>query len=274
MDFTDIDSSTAGRYTVFSCRIKPTKDVLENVPITTRFIRIKARYNYSLEKSYSVVVEQAPIPLSDISPFEDIELPPSITKNRPTQTLYTGYPSNTDIDTYFRRKNSELAGIGQCIKDVESSTQIPAIIILGVSNLESDKSGGQWAKLSGLAQLNYNLFGRKCTPSYISERCPFSNKRECCKGYSKKTLDIVYEPNEPNVYRAYPNYCESIQDFGNLISTDNRYSTTMRYTTNPEEMVRLIGKAGYATDLNWANKVIERMRIIKDDLTKVPTTIV
>ena len=59
-DYRDID-----RFRTFSCKLKFDKRaVLENTPITTKFIRIRARYDYLLEKRTDVTVEQAPGTLS------------------------------------------------------------------------------------------------------------------------------------------------------------------------------------------------------------------
>jgi len=55
-EFKDID-----RFKTFACRLTLIKDeLLENTPITTKFIRVKARYKYFIDKSYNVIVEQAP----------------------------------------------------------------------------------------------------------------------------------------------------------------------------------------------------------------------
>lgn len=59
-DYRDID-----RFRTFSCRLKFNKgNALENTPITTKFIRIRARYDYLLEKQTPVTVDQAPGTLS------------------------------------------------------------------------------------------------------------------------------------------------------------------------------------------------------------------
>src|SRR3989338_3807560 len=278
-DVKDFKDLASGRFLTFSCRLNINKnDVLENAPITTKFIRIRARYEYLVKSQVPVTVEHPYSYTTDYVPFEDIDVSPYI-KQRPSQELYPGYPSGTDIDTYFKSKNSELAGHGQCIKDIESEKGIPAIVTLGIANLESDKSGGQWSKFSGLAQLNYNLFGIKCPESsqsyqdYINNVCQFADKKQCCKGYSKTSADIIYEPTAKNIYRAYTNYCESVKDFARFISTE-RYKTAMGYTNNPEEMVRQLGKARYASDPAWADKVIARMKTIQDDIRKVTAGVV
>ena len=50
----------------FVCRFEPSKAVLDATPITTRYFRVRARYNYLLENPVSVNVEQAlvaPVPI-------------------------------------------------------------------------------------------------------------------------------------------------------------------------------------------------------------------
>ena len=49
-----------GRYLTFGCRLKTSADVLDNSPITTRYFRVIARYNYLLENNVPVVIEASP----------------------------------------------------------------------------------------------------------------------------------------------------------------------------------------------------------------------
>jgi len=275
IEFKDLNKDI-DKHRSFVCRFTPSQSILDDTPITTRYFRARARYNYAAENSVTVNVEQLPVTAVEV---------PTITYDFDTglygeyivpQAPYPGYPSHTDIDEYFRSKGSILEGTGQCIKDVEAETKVPALVILSVANLESDKSGGQWTSLSGLARLSNAMFGIKCLPKndpYVNNYCTFADKRLCCKGYSKTRKDIIYEPGDPNVYRAYQNYCESFRDFGRVISTASIYSKAMLYTNNPEEMIRQIRAAGYASDINWANLVIGRMRIVKTDLDRIGTTI-
>ncbi len=48
------------RYKTFACRLSPQNEVLGSTPITTRFVRVRARYDYSMQKSVNVPVELAP----------------------------------------------------------------------------------------------------------------------------------------------------------------------------------------------------------------------
>ncbi len=44
----------------FECRFTPSEKVLEKTPITTKYFRVRARYNYLTENSFSVAVEKPP----------------------------------------------------------------------------------------------------------------------------------------------------------------------------------------------------------------------
>jgi hypothetical protein len=52
----------------FRCRFDPSQSVLGNEPITTRYFRVRARYNYLLENSVTVNVEQLPVAVVDRVP--------------------------------------------------------------------------------------------------------------------------------------------------------------------------------------------------------------
>ena len=66
--YRDID-----RFKTFQCRITADQSVLDNVPITTKYIRLKARYDYLLEKSYDVTVEKSPVPTVPVSSQKAID---------------------------------------------------------------------------------------------------------------------------------------------------------------------------------------------------------
>jgi len=61
-------------------------------------------------------------------------------------------------------------------------------------------------------------------------------------------------------FRSYSSPLESWMDFGKLIGLHPRYQMAMEFTDQPEQMVREIHQAGYATDPEWASKVVSIMR--------------
>jgi hypothetical protein len=242
-DYIDIDQN---RHKTFGCRIKVTSSILENTPITTKYIRALTRYEYTIDQSYVVKVQQAPAST--------------------LRTPMTYLPSNIDIDEYLKSKNSPLQGVGQCIRDTDKRTKIPASVILGVAVHESN-----WGK-SGLAQQSKNLFGIKCTKSYVDNTCTFAIKSQCCRPYSKTGLDMQWEPDADNTYRVYQDWCESINNFANLISTTQRYSHTLQYASTPTVMLTKIRESGYASDPRWADSVSAIIRQFPSEVASSAAT--
>jgi flagellar protein FlgJ len=67
-------------------------------------------------------------------------------------------------------------------------------------------------------------------------------------------------------FRAYDNAEESFLDYGKLISSNSRYKNALQYTNDPEQYIREIAKAGYATDPGYAAKIISLIETIKKKL--------
>ncbi len=55
-DYKDIDSQ---KFRTFSCLVNPAPEVLDKTPITTRYFRVRARYEYLLENTVQVNIEQS-----------------------------------------------------------------------------------------------------------------------------------------------------------------------------------------------------------------------
>lgn len=189
------------------------------------------------------------------------------------------------IDRFFSSRQSPLEGQGQCIMEQSQRTGVPALVIISVAALESD-----WGK-SGLSndycpraqpynnpadKYSNNLFGYKGSGTtgncrWRTQEClsaqPPDNLGECATpcDTGKKCYYII------DNFRSYNNKCESIADFVDLISKGANYRNAMKYAQNPETMISEMGKAGYATDPNWANKVTGTMKTF---LTQYPYVII
>jgi len=188
----------------------------------------------------------------NVSNEKPAEKPIALTEEESVTALAYA-PSNTKIDEWLKGKNSPLAGLGQCILDTSSKTKVPAELILAVAIHESN-----WGK-SGLAQQCKNLFGIK------------SSTRDCEMMTSEHLNGQDIQIKAP--FMKYENPCQSITYFGKLISTSSYYKEAMQYTNDPIQMAYAIhGCSGpysghsciYATDPEWASKVIEHIKEIKD----------
>lgn len=120
---------------------------------------------------------------------------------------------------------------------------VPASITLGQIILES--SGNNPGGLSGLAYKAKNLFGIKAGNSWRG------------KTYSAKTGEYgsggYY--NTTSAFRAYDSFAESIDDHGKLLASPH-YQKYLKGVTNYKEYAKGIKAAGYATDPNYASKLI------------------
>ena len=214
-----------GRFTQFGCRLVLNNDILEEgSSITRKYIRVRAKYNYLLESTYSVPIEQIP---------------------SSTTIIYITYtPSNTDIDTYFKEKKSPMEGLGQCMKEAEQRTKVPVLLMLGVAGQENSFAKSQ------LALQSKNIFSITCGSYVTSGKCKLADKNACCKDW------VTYKGTTKS-FRQYQDFCESVNDFADLISDPLKlYAEAMKYTGNPVKMVEEMMKAGYAEEgQSWANGV-------------------
>ncbi len=250
---------TDGKYLNFRCRYDiDTANFFEPTPITTRYFRARARYNYTTENSVNVAVQESPFAL----PESTKEAPHPVT---PPALTYT--PSSTDLDKYLRSLNSPLEGTGQCFLDTEKDSGISYALMLAIAAGESG-----WGK-SYLAQNSNNLFGIKCEQKYTAQDCTLTDKSKCCSGeYKKSALDMKYEPKAKNSYNQYRDWCESIHDFPKYLARNpGLYSEALQSRSDPIAMVRKLG-THYATDPDWADKVIKLMAQIQAGVRRYRTS--
>ncbi|HOT29449.1 MAG TPA: glucosaminidase domain-containing protein [Candidatus Ozemobacteraceae bacterium] len=122
-----------------------------------------------------------------------------------------------------------------------AATGVPASVTLAQAALET----GWGASTIGSAK---NLFGIKGTGPAGSVTVP---TREWSGG---RFITINAK------FRKYNTWKESVDDHARLISQVSRYKNCMKYRNDPDRFAREVQKAGYATDPNYANKLIGIMK--------------
>lgn len=93
---------------------------------------------------------------------------------------------------------------------------------------------------------NNNYYGIKASKSWKGESLAVSS----AEFEDGKFVDKV------SSFRAYPSIFESMKDYINLISTSDRYSKAAKLSYDPKQYFKEIQRAGYATDPNYADKLI------------------
>jgi flagellar protein FlgJ len=92
---------------------------------------------------------------------------------------------------------------------------------------------------------SHNLFGIKAGSSW--------------KGESARAITSEFRNGEmvkeTAQFRSYDSYKDSFHDLVTLLQTNNRYQDVVKSADNPEQFVRELQKAGYATDPDYASKI-------------------
>ena len=132
-----------------------------------------------------------------------------------------------------------------------ASTGIPAQFMLGQAALET---GWGKAEIRGAdGQNSYNLFGIKAGANW--------------KG---RTVDIVtteYVDGKPqkqvDTFRAYDSYADSFRDYANLLRGNARYQNAIAQGQDAAGFAQGLQQAGYATDPNYAQKLMSVIRLVE-----------
>jgi len=95
-------------------------------------------------------------------------------------------------------------------------------------------------------QSSHNLFGIKADPSWVGPKS-VSLTTEVRDGLVKR---------ENAAFRSYQDFKESIQDYLTFLKDNPRYQEALEKTAQPEQYMKALSEAGYATDPNYAQKVL------------------
>lgn len=162
----------------------------------------------------------------------------------------TGSSSIDRVATAVRGAPQHISEFVNKMRDAvqmaSAETGVPAKLIMSQAALESG-----WGKREILldnGQTSHNLFGIKATGGW---------KGKVTNIMTSEFVDgKMVKMKQP--FRAYDSYADSLTDYARLISTSPRYESVLRAST-AEEAARRVQEAGYATDPNYADKLISIM---------------
>lgn len=132
------------------------------------------------------------------------------------------------------------------------SSGIPSHLMLGQAALESGWGKRQIKGQNG--EESYNLFGIKANNSWDGKVVE-TMTTEYINGIKHKRVEK---------FRAYDNYAESFKDFANLMQNNPRYKSVLANTSNTKEYANALQDAGYATDPNYAKKLVSVIGMVSN----------
>ncbi|AOI79889.1 MULTISPECIES: flagellar assembly peptidoglycan hydrolase FlgJ [Burkholderia] len=131
-----------------------------------------------------------------------------------------------------------------------ATTGIPARFIVGQAALESGWGKREIRAADG--STSYNVFGIKANKGWT--------------GRTVSALTTEYVNGTPRrvvaKFRAYDSYEHAMTDYANLLKNNPRYAGVLSASRSVEGFAHGMQKAGYATDPNYAKKLISIMQQI------------
>lgn len=163
-----------------------------------------------------------------------------LTKNSVVKAIYSAIKGAPEHIRQFVEKMSHAAEVAA------GESGVPSKLILSQAALES--GWGRREIIGPDGNTSFNLFGIKASPNW--------------KGKVVEIVTTEYENGiarkVPQSFRAYDSYAESFADYAKLIGQSRRYSGVVQAAT-AEEAAHRIQAAGYATDPDYAKKLISIM---------------
>ena len=172
----------------------------------------------------------------------------SVSKHKDVQTPLKAGRKSPLLDRAKERINSAEDFVNHLRPYAEKAAKelgVDANILISQAALETGWGKSVIKTSDGTS--SYNLFNIKADKSW--------------QGQQQKILTLEYKDGvarkEMAGFRAYSSYQESFDDYVNFIKTNPRYKTAMKMAEKPERYMHELQQAGYATDPDYANKVMK-----------------
>ena len=130
---------------------------------------------------------------------------------------------------------------------------VPPQLMLGQAALESGWGKREIRMADG--SNSFNLFGIKANGGWNGKVAEVMT--------TEYKNGVAYKQVEK--FRAYSSYAEAFQDYAGLIGNNPRYANVLQQGGDVVGMAQAMQKAGYATDPDYADKLVRVMGMVKMD---------
>ena len=129
-------------------------------------------------------------------------------------------------------------------------TGVPTQLVMGQAALESGWGRREILQSDGSA--SFNLFGIKAGGNWNGKVAEVITT-EYHNGIASKQIEK---------FRAYSSYSEAFSDYAHLLRDNPRYARVLQSGQGNPELAHALQQAGYATDPDYANKLVKVMNRI------------
>ncbi len=144
----------------------------------------------------------------------------------------------------FKTPSEFIKNMRPYAEDAADKLGVPANILLAQSALET--GWGQKVIKNRDGNSSYNLFGIKADERWSGDKVKVASL-EFYNGEAKKKV---------SEFRVYNSFKESFDDYVNFIKDNTRYLDALKNGASAEHYIKALQDAGYATDPEYANKII------------------
>jgi len=194
---------------------------------------------------------------------KEIKITAQLADNKETSALLTNNqksaffekkvePKETEVDVTGVSKKSLFENASQFVKELLPMAQKVAQTIgvdpkLLVAQAALETGWGKFIMHNQQGESSNNLFGIKSGAKWTGESVNV-NTLEVEKGVFIKVKDD---------FRMYDSFEKSFSDYVDFLQTNPRYQSALNVVKDAKQFIQSLQQAGYATDPNYANKILK-----------------
>jgi flagellar protein FlgJ len=194
--------------------------------------------------------------LNNISTVKDSSAHQDPSKDRQTNGSIAAQAASMMQSPAFEQPKDFVSALTADAKRVQDKINVPFEVVIAQAALET--GWGQKIIKTNSGESSNNLFNIKADSRWAGEKT------------HKETLEFengaMVKKREP--FRVYESISQSVDDYLNFLTKSERYQGALENSTNVEQFLHDLQSAGYATDPDYAKKIIGTLRTVTSLLDK------
>ncbi|MDP7591930.1 MAG: flagellar assembly peptidoglycan hydrolase FlgJ [Litorilituus sp.] len=170
-------------------------------------------------------------------------------KSKPSTSVNFSSPS-------FNKPKDFVTALTEPAKRVQEKLGVPFQVVIAQAALET--GWGQKIIKNESGSSSYNLFNIKADNRWSGDKV------------QKETLEFEHGAmvKKTAPFRAYQSLSDSVNDYVDFLTNSERYQDALQKPGNVEHFLHNLQEAGYATDPQYANKIMATLRTVSNLITK------
>ncbi|OCR24711.1 flagellar rod assembly protein FlgJ [Pseudomonas syringae] len=190
----------------------------------------------------------------------DWTLDPNFAPATPSYVRSMAQPPLAPAKRAFSNADQFVATMLPLAKEAAARIGIDPTVLVAQAALETGWGKSIMRQQDGSS--SHNLFGIKAQGSWKGPEARAITSEFRDGKMVKETAD----------FRSYSSYADSFHDLVSLLQNNDRYKEVVNSADNPEQFVKELQKAGYATDPDYASKISQIAKQMKSYQTYAAAT--